>query len=73
MEIRPGTTLMESIMVLTSDRSEASGGLKSRAVDNVRSTSSLANSSILVRYKKNKTKKTQGILCHHAIHLDQYI
>lgn len=51
---RPGTTLIESIMVLTSDRS-ASGVLNSRHVDSVRSTSSLANSSILVWYRTKKS------------------
>ena len=42
-------------MVFTSDRS-SSGGLISRAVDSVRSVSSLANSSILVRYQKVRQK-----------------
>lgn len=53
--IRPGTTLIESIMVLTSDRL-ASGMLNSRCVAKVRSISSLANSSILV-WNKQKVKQ----------------
>lgn len=53
--IRPGTTLIESIMVLTSDRL-ARGMLNSRCVASVRSISSLANSSILV-WKKQKIKQ----------------
>lgn len=73
MEVRPGTTLMESIMVLTSDRSAASGVLNSRAVDNVRSISSLANSSILVRYKKKNSLRQLVSSCHSSGSVKMYV
>jgi hypothetical protein len=55
--IRPGTMLMESIMVLTSDRS-ARGMSNSRGVTRVRSGFSFANSSILIRKTKHQSAKT---------------
>ena len=55
--IRPGTMLMESIMVLTSDRS-ARGMSNSRGVTSVRSGFSFANSSILIRKTKHQSAKT---------------
>lgn len=52
----PGTTLMESIMVFTSDRS-AGEVLNSKLVDNVRSGSSLENSSILAKNKHSNSSQ----------------